>query len=109
LLSDYNGGKGVTPGAFKITNSTGQQFTFNISTNQVSLGDVISLINSRGAGVTASINSSGNGLSITDNAGGQVKLKVEEVDATTAADLNIKGTATDAAPGVIDGALQKTI
>jgi flagellar hook-associated protein 2 len=106
LLKDYNGGKGVNTGSIKITNSKGISATITVSTNQVTLGDVMQQINLRDLGVTASINKDGNGLLLTDTAGGATQMKVEDVDSTTAKDLLIAGTATN---NVIDGAQQKTI
>jgi len=106
LLTDYAGGKGVTPGKFAVVNSLGNSYTVNVSANAASLGDVIKQINASATGVVASLNTTGNGLLLTDTAGGGAKLKVSEVDSTTAADLNILGTATTT---TIDGALQKTI
>jgi flagellar hook-associated protein 2 len=107
LLSDYNGGKGVTPGKFKITNSTGASATIDLTQgNEIRLQDVISEINSKGINVTASINATGDGLLLTDTAGGTQKMKVENVDGTTATDLNIKGSA---AGTTINGSFEKTI
>lgn len=108
LLSDYNGGKGVQQGKIKLTNSNGISTTVNISTNQVNIGDVIQQINSSasGIGITASVNANGNGILLTDSLAGAQKLKVEDVDSTTARDLLIKGTATT---NTIDGAQEKTI
>ena len=106
LMNNYAGGKGVATGKFKITNSLGADYTVSISSNNATIGDVIKQINAAATGVTASINNSGNGLLLTDTAGGGAKLKVTEVDATTAADLNILGTATTT---TIDGGLEKTI
>jgi flagellar hook-associated protein 2 len=109
LLSDYNGGKGVTQGKFRITASNGTQADIDLSSgNFVTLGDVIKNINSRGIGVTASINANGNGLLLTDTAGGGGQLKVENTSGTPATDLNIIGTAAAGAT-TIDGALEKTI
>jgi flagellar hook-associated protein 2 len=106
LLKDYNGGKGVATGSIKITNSAGVSNTISIGTSQVTLGDVISQINVRDMGVTASINADGNGILLTDTAGGAGQMQVSDVDSTTAKDLLIAGTATNNA---IDGAQQKTI
>ena len=106
-LSTYNGGKGVTPGSFKITNSTGKAATIDLTQGAFNkLGDVIAAINSKNIGVTASINANGDGLLLTDTAGGANKLKVENVSGTTATDLNIAGTATT---NTIDGSFEKTI
>src|SRR5262245_56643120 len=107
LLADYNGGKGVTPGKFKITNSSGLSATIDLTQgNEIRLQDVISEINSKSIGVTASINATGDGLLLTDAAGGTQKLKVEDVEGTAATDLNIKRTATGT---TIDGSFEKTI
>ncbi len=109
-LSTYNGGKGVTAGKIRVTNSAGMGAEIDL-TGSVTLGDVIQKINAatvNGAalGVTASINANGDGLLLTDTAGGGGKLTVAEDGSTTAADLNIKGTATDT---TIDGTFEETI
>jgi len=107
LLAQYNGGRGVTPGKFKITNSAGVSATIDLSQgNEIRLSDVIAEINSKGINVTASINAHGDGLLLTDSAAGSTKLKVQEEGSTTAADLNIKG---EAAATTIDGSYEKTI
>jgi flagellar hook-associated protein 2 len=107
LLRDYNGGKGVTPGRFKIKNSNGLTSTIDLTApGTIKLGQVIDKINAAGIGVRASVNANGDGLLLTDTAGGAGKMAVEEVDATTAADLNIKGVA---AATTIDGSFEKTI
>jgi flagellar hook-associated protein 2 len=108
LLADYNGGKGVTPGSFKITNTKGATATISLASGtKFTLGDVIQDINSRGIGVTASVNAHGDGLLLTDTAGGGLKLKVENVDGSSATDLNIAGTSTDGT--TIDGTFEKTL
>jgi flagellar hook-associated protein 2 len=108
LLSDYNGGKGVTPGSFKITNSKGNTTVINMAAGlKQTLGDVIKDINGKNLGVTASINDHGDGLLLTDSAGGLLKMKVENVDGTSATDLNIEGTA--ATGTTIDGSFEKTL
>lgn len=107
LLTDYNGGKGISPGRFKVTNSKGQNFTIDLSTGaKFTLGDVMRDINGRNLGVTASINAKGDGLLLTDSAGGGLKMKVEDLEGTSAADLNIAGTA---ATTTIDGSFEKTL
>src|SRR5207247_1416521 len=99
--------KGVTPGKFTITDSSGKIATVDLTSGKATrLSDVIANINSRGIGVTASINAQGNGLLLTDTAGGAGKLTVENKTSTTATDLNIAGTATST---TIDGSFEKTI
>lgn len=108
LLADYNGGKGVTPGSFKITNSKGNTTTINMAAGlKQTIGDVIRDINSKNVGVTASINDHGDGILLTDSAGGLLKMKVENVDGTSATDLNIAGTSTTGT--TIDGSFEKTL
>ncbi len=107
LLSKYNGGKGVTPGSFRITGSAGSTKEFNIGTGTFTkLSEVIDAINTAAIGVTASINTNGDGLLLTDTAGGANKLKVENLTGTTATDLQIAGTA---AGTTLDGSFEKTI
>src|SRR5205085_6694959 len=107
LLADMNGGRGITPGRFRITNAAGVGATIDTSgVGTVRLGDVITQINNAGIGVTASINGNGDGLLLTDTSGGAGKLKVEDQNSTTATDLNIKGEATAT---TIDGSFEKTI
>jgi flagellar hook-associated protein 2 len=76
LLSDYNGGKGVSQGSFKITTASGKTTIITLTSSQVSLGDVIKQINDREIGVTASTNANGNGILLTDSTTGSLKLMV---------------------------------
>ena len=117
LLSKYNGGKGVTPGKFRITDSSGNSAVVDLTQGtEVRLSDVISEINSRGLTITASINAKGDGLLLTDTAtAGAQKIKVENVEGNTAGDLGIEGeSAALATVGIptnnkIDGSLERTI
>jgi flagellar hook-associated protein 2 len=108
LLSNYNGGAGVTLGQFQIQNSTGATATIDLTQGTFNtIGDVINAINAKNLGVTASINSTGNGILLTDTAGGTGTMSVSDLNGgTTAADLNIAGAATGT---TLDGAEQKTI
>jgi len=107
LLSSYNGGKGVAPGTFTITNAAGQTATIDLTQGSpTTLGDVIRDINAKPIGVTASINANGNGLLLTDASGGAGKLTVADTSGTAAASLNIAGAATG---NTIDGSFEKTI
>jgi flagellar hook-associated protein 2 len=107
-LSTYNNGAGVTLGQFQIQNSLGAITTVDLTQGTYNtIGDVINAINSKNAGVTASINSTGNGILLTDTAGGAGKLTVTDLNGgTAAANLNIAGTATGT---TINGAEEKTI
>ena len=115
LLSTFNGGRGVTLGEIKITNSNGAASTIDL-TGATTLGEVIKRISAAtipgsggtpvSLGVTASVNANGDGLLLTDTAGGAGKLKVIEDGSTTAADLGILGEATAT---TIDGSFERTI
>jgi flagellar hook-associated protein 2 len=114
-LADYNFGKGVNLGSFKMTNAAGQTTTIDLRTGTyTSLNDVIKKINAATTagnppaafGVTASINANGDGLLLTDTTVGGSKLKIEDVSGTAAADLQIAGTATT---NTIDGTLEKHV
>ncbi|MDD4888588.1 MAG: flagellar filament capping protein FliD [Phycisphaerae bacterium] len=99
LLDDL----GVAHGKFKITDSAGHAATVDLTQgDEKTLGKVIDEINSRGIGVTASINDAGNGLLLTDTAGGAGTLTVVEAGSTTAKDLGILGSDGDA-DHTIDG------
>lgn len=107
LLSDFNAGRGVTRGTFRITDASGASAIVDLTQgNEVRLGDVIAEINSRGIGVAASINENGDGLLITDTSGGAGQLTIEDVSGATASDLNIAGVA---AGTTINGSFEKTI
>ena len=107
-LSTYNGGKGVNSGQFTITAANGQSQQISVdTTTDTTLGDVIGKINTAFKGaVVASINAQGNGLQLTDTTGGASKLTVVDNGGTTAANLNLVGTATN---NVLDGSTEKTI
>ncbi len=107
LLKDYNGGKGVTPGSFRITSASGNSALIDLSqSNYTNLKDVITAINSANTGVVASINAHGDGLLLTDNSGGAGTMKVESVSGTTASDLNLLGTVSG---NTLDGSFEKTL
>ena len=107
-LSSLNGGKGIAKGNINIINSKGQSVQVNLSGSTINtVANVISQINNAGlAGVTASINTNGNGIQINDTSGGSGKMQITDVNNTTAADLNLTGTATN---NTIDGGYEKTI
>lgn len=109
LLADLNGGKGVTPGVFRITNGRGTTADVDLRTlSNGKLSDVISAINAKGIGVTASVNSDGSGLLLTDTTTGSSSLKVEDLSGSLARDLNIAKTAA-AGSKTINGAFGATI
>ena len=110
LVASLNGGRGISRGQFTITDSASKSATVDLSQgNEVTLQDVITEINSKGLGVTASINANGDGLLITDTANGTGKLKIEEKGSTTARDLGILGEAAVVGASTLDGSFERTI
>lgn len=92
LVSQLNGGAGISAGSFTITDRAGNSGTVSVSSN-MTLGSVISAISSVSENITASINSSANGITITDTSAViKQSLTVSEIsDGTTATSLGILG------------------
>jgi len=108
-LSQLNGGRGVAKGKFRITDSSGKSAVIDLSSgDNLRLRDVLDKINSAPISVEARINDTGDGIIIVDKAGGGNPLKVEDIDSTTASDLNIAGQAGEG-ENYIDGRLSVQI
>ena len=92
-VSDLNGGTGITPGSFFITDRAGTSGAVTISSS-MTLANVITAIGNVSSNLTASINSSGNGITIRDTSSVITNsLTVSEVDGgRTASSLGIVGT-----------------
>ena len=92
LVSQLNGGAGISAGSFSITDRAGNSGTVTVS-NNMNLENVISAINDVSTNITASINSSANGITITDTSSIiKQSLTISEVSSgTTATDLGIMG------------------
>ena len=89
LLTDLNGGAGVTLGTFNITDRAGNAAVVN-TVGATTVNDVITAINGAGINVTASLNASQTGLQLTDASGTILQsLTVTEAGGTIAADLGI--------------------
>ena len=100
---------GVTRGQFKITDSSGQQATIDLTQgNELTLDDVMREINSRGIAVNARINDDGNGIVLEDTGLKSFAIKVEEDGSTTARDLGLLGAAT-AAGNDLDGSFSRSV
>jgi flagellar hook-associated protein 2 len=95
-LSSLNNGAGVSQGAFRITDRSGNTavIVLNASGGTFNtVADVIDEINSKNLDVEARINDTGNGILLFATAGSGT-LKVEDLaGATTAADLGLDGEA----------------
>ena len=108
-LDTLRGGLGVTRGQFTIRDSDGQTATVDLTQgNEVTIGDVIAEINSRGLAINARVNDNGDGILIEDTGTGAVTLKISESGSTTAKDLGLLGEAT-AAGEDLNGSFEKTV
>jgi len=109
LLTNLNGGKGITVGQFTITDSAGASATVDLTQgNETTVSDVLAEINSRGLALTARINDTGDGILIEDTGPGTLAIKVEEAGSTTARDLGLLGEAAN--PGdALDGRFEKSL
>ncbi|MCK4873727.1 MAG: flagellar filament capping protein FliD [Phycisphaerales bacterium] len=113
LLSSLNAGQGVGTGSFVITDAYGAASTITVDEDVQTVQDLISLINSRGIQVEASINENGDGilLTATDNGGGPgaLVMSVEDSDGSVASKLNLAGEAESALDNTIDGSFERSI
>ncbi|TVQ29813.1 MAG: hypothetical protein EA376_14780 [Phycisphaeraceae bacterium] len=111
-LSRLNAGDGVGTGEFRIIDSAGGIANIPVNSSMKTVDDLIVFINSRSQiDVTARINDNGDGILLEDNSGGSQAMRVEEVNGTVAARLNIKGEASGTDPGenIIDGSFEREV
>lgn len=91
-LADMNGGAGVAPGSFTITDRAGNVGVVNVALGET-INDVIANINAAGTNVTASLNADQTGLLLTDASAIILNsLTITEGAGTTAQDLGILST-----------------
>lgn len=109
-LDTLNYGRGIGLGTFRITDSSGQSAVVDIAADSSTLHDVMREINSRGLAVEAQINANGDGLVLIDtNTDTPITaLTVETVTGSTAADLNLVGSA-DAPGGNLDASYARMV
>ncbi|MFC1588502.1 flagellar filament capping protein FliD, partial [Planctomycetota bacterium] len=105
LTDHLNGGNGVAKGKIRIIDKQGTQYEVSLAeANNNTIGSIIQDINgATGGAVVASINANGDGIVLTDTTGGGLELRVEEIDGSTARDLNILRSSE---AGVIDGSFE---
>ena len=89
LISDLNGGSGLTLGQIDIVNGA-LSATVNLSA-ATTVGDVLAAINGAGVNVTASINSQGNALQIVSNDPTTTAVISEVAGGNTASLLGVGG------------------
>ncbi|QDU57628.1 flagellar filament capping protein FliD [Aeoliella mucimassa] len=110
LLTDFNGGKGVRLGDFRVTDSAGNVGAVSLDNSNAeaeTIGDVIDAINAMSIDVEARINDTGDGILITDLAGGTGTLTITDISGSNAAaDLRIASASSDtngSSQQIIDG------
>jgi flagellar hook-associated protein 2 len=97
LLSSLNGGKGVTLGDVRVTDTDGVSQTADLDafgSAPTTVGDVIDAINALTNGVEARINDTGDGILIVDTAEGSSPLAVKDVSGNLAKSLNLTRPST---------------
>jgi flagellar hook-associated protein 2 len=99
-LSSLNGGKGITAGDVRITDSNGKSLALDLNGTDAGIttvGQLIEAINAKAdageVGVTARLNDSGTGVYLEDTAEGAGKLTVKDINGSAAKDLKIAGEA----------------
>jgi len=92
LIADLNGGAGITPGSFNITDRAGNVGVVNIVAG-MTVNNVIAAINGAGTNITAAINADQTGLLLTDASAVILNsMSVTEAGGTTAQSLGILST-----------------
>lgn len=103
LLSNINGGAGLTGDQLDFTLRSGDSFSISGLSSATTLSEMIALINddATNAGrIVASLNSNGTGIKITDTTGGSGNLSVS---GTAAAELGIDTAPTGVASNSVEG------
>lgn len=98
-LDSLNNGNGVILGDIRITNSKGKSVSLDLNSQTDSIKTVdqlLAVINEAASDidVSISITESGTGLKIVDEAGGDDALKVEDINGSLAAELDILSTSS---------------
>lgn len=110
LLSTLNSGRGVSEGAFQITDAAGAVHVINLSNMPDTIGGVIDAINKTTPDtIEARINDTGDGIVILDTSEGESLLEIENVPGNrTGSDLHLVGQA-GIGEDFIDGSLEVKI
>lgn len=102
-LSSLNGGKGVADGLIRITDAKGATRTVGIaSATAQTIGDVIETINNQGLDIEARLNDAGDGILLVSTVEGNGSIRVQDLNATTAADLHIAGQSVTTLIGTVE-------
>jgi flagellar hook-associated protein 2 len=112
-LATLRNNQGVGTGRFRIFDSTGNTAEVNITSEDRTLDDIISKINSRGTLIRARINAGGDGLELYEDSpeSGTLKIRVQDEAGAVAANLNIKGESASGEVGqnTINGSFERTV
>lgn len=98
-LAELFGGRGVTGGQIRITDSNGISVDLDLSA-ALHVGQVVAAINNAGTAIVAAISSDGKSLELVDTGGGPTLSVTDLYDGTLAQGL---GLATSSATGTIRG------
>ncbi len=98
-LADLFGGRGVTPGHIRITDSNDVSATLDLM-SATNLGQVVDAINNAGTAIVASFSADGSTIELTDTGGGSSFRVEDAVDGNFARAL---GLATTSETGTITG------
>ena len=87
-IADLFGGAGLTNPAADLTISNGTKTATINFAGATTVQDMLNIINTCGAGVTARINDSGTGIDVVSNLNG-ARLSIEDTGGTTASELGL--------------------
>ena len=106
-LAELNAGRGVTLGAFRITDSLGVIREVELAANLETVGEVIDAINRVTPDtIEARINDTGDGIIVVDSGGGSLPLTIEDLDGgQVAASLRLAGAAGEG-ENFLDGSFE---
>lgn len=91
-LASLNGGRGVADGLIRLTDAKGATRTVGISGAAIqNIGDVIETINNQGLDIEARLNDAGDGILLVSTGPSNGSIRVQDLNSTAAADLQIAG------------------
>lgn len=95
-LDVFNGGEAPGSGTFRITDSSGQTVSIEVSREFENVSDFLDFLNSRpNVSINARLNDTGDGILIEDTSGGPGELIIEDESGSFAASLGFAGTFED--------------
>lgn len=108
-LAELNGGRGVSLGNIRVTDSQGTVYSVNLATTLQTVGEVIDAIHRDTPDtISARVNDNGDGIIVTDTSGGTKPLTIADNGARAAADLRLAGAAASGRT-FIDGSYESRV